>query len=155
MRKFIHCGFELSLPLTCGWGSKQFVSLISYISCSSWSYIFVISCKHFSRRGFTSNGLYSAVEVPLKIFQTAAILEVLYTTVYLRSEKEVSSDKKWRHNWIICSFPFKFVDFPLCSWWVLGTQIWMREWEGGGGGKEGKERESFSLFVFLSVFIGS
>ena len=47
-------------------------------SLCRWSYIFVISCQHFvSQHAITSKGLYAKVEISLKIFQTAAILEVI------------------------------------------------------------------------------
>lgn len=44
----------------------------------SWSYLLIISCKHFiSQNAVISKGLYDKVELMLKVFQTAATLEVI------------------------------------------------------------------------------
>lgn len=54
------------------------------ISHCRWSWILVISCQHFAKENaITSKGLYVKVEAVLKFFQTAAILEVNLTTIWL------------------------------------------------------------------------
>lgn len=61
--------------------AKTYLVLYNILQAIGWSFIFVISCKHFSQNGFTPKGLFAAVEIPLKIFQTAAILEILHCAV--------------------------------------------------------------------------
>jgi len=45
--------------------------------CCRWSVILVLSVQHLVKKK-TNIGLYDSVEKPLKIFQSAAILEVIW-----------------------------------------------------------------------------
>ena len=62
--------------------SKAYLLLYNIVQALGWSYILVISCQHFvSQNAITSKGLYAKVEVSLKLFQTAAILEIIHCAI--------------------------------------------------------------------------
>ncbi|CAB3995495.1 Hypothetical predicted protein [Paramuricea clavata] len=62
--------------------SKAYLLSYNIVQTLGWSYIFVISCQHFmSQNAITSKGLFAKVEVILKLFQTAAILEIIHCAI--------------------------------------------------------------------------
>lgn len=63
--------------------SKAYLLFYNILQAVGWSYIFIISCIHFSQNGFTPKGLFLAAELPLKIFQSAAVFEILHSAIGL------------------------------------------------------------------------
>lgn len=53
-----------------------------------WGVILVLSVKHLTEKK-TNIGLYNSVETPLKIFQSAAILEVNDYQTYMNRTKKL------------------------------------------------------------------
>ncbi|XP_028402171.1 very-long-chain (3R)-3-hydroxyacyl-CoA dehydratase 1-like [Dendronephthya gigantea] len=62
--------------------SKGYLLLYNIVQTLGWSYLLIICCQHFiSQNAVTSKGLYPKVELMLKVFQTAAILEIIHCAI--------------------------------------------------------------------------
>ncbi|XP_046864011.1 very-long-chain (3R)-3-hydroxyacyl-CoA dehydratase 1-like [Xenia sp. Carnegie-2017] len=62
--------------------SKGYLFVYNVIQTLGWFYIFAVSCLHFmEEKSITSQGLYPKVEIPLKLFQTAAVFEIIHCAI--------------------------------------------------------------------------
>lgn len=59
-----------------------YLSLYNAASMAGWAYVLALSAQHFQAGG-KPEGLYGAIEEPLKIVQTTAILEIAHAALGL------------------------------------------------------------------------
>lgn len=62
--------------------AKPYLVLYNGASMAAWAYVLALAGQHFNAGG-KPEGLYGAIEEPLKLVQTAALLEVLHSAVGL------------------------------------------------------------------------